>query len=126
MPRFNNIFIGQSSEMIRQLIFLSWNPFSNCMLNKIPKRFRSFYFITAVCFILWMLVLDNNDLISRFRLSAKMNSLENEREYYQEKIEEVNKDRNEVFGDKESIEKFAREKYPMKKESEDIFIVKEE
>ncbi len=96
------------------------------MLNKIPQRYRSFYFISAVCFVLWMLFLDNNDLISRFRLSAKMNSLENEKQYYEEKIVEVEKDRNEVFGNKESIEKFAREKYLMKKESEDIFIVKEE
>lgn len=55
-----------------------------------------------------------------------MNSLENEKTYYQEKIKEVEQDRNELFGDKESIEKFAREKYLMKKENEDIFIVKEE
>ncbi len=58
-------------------------------------------------------------------LGAKLNSLENEQEYYKEKIEEVKKDHDEVFGDKESIEKFAREKYLMKKESEDIFIVQE-
>jgi cell division protein FtsB len=96
------------------------------MFNKIPTRFRSFYFITAACFVLWMLFLDNNDLFSRFKLSRKMNSLENEKEYYQEKIKEVEQDRDELFGDKESIEKFAREKYLMKKENEDIFIVKEE
>ena len=96
------------------------------MFQKIPKRFRNFYFITAVCFVLWMVFLDNNDLFSRFRLSRKMNSLENEKTYYQEKIKEVEEDRNELFGDKESIEKFAREKYLMKKENEDIFIVKEE
>ena len=76
--------------------------------------------------ILWMLFLDNNDVMSRIRLSRKLNSLENEKEYYQEKIKEVEKDRNELFGDKESIEKFAREKYLMKKETEDIFIVREE
>jgi hypothetical protein len=36
--------------------------------------------------------------------------LENERVYYEEKIKEVEKDRNELFGDNESLEKFAREK----------------
>jgi cell division protein DivIC len=96
------------------------------MLNRIPTRFRNFYFIAGIVFIIWMIFLDNNDLLSRFKLSGKLNSLENEKEYYQEKIQEVEKDRDELFGDRESIEKFAREKYLMKKESEDIFIVQEE
>lgn len=55
-----------------------------------------------------------------------MRSLEGEREYYQEKILEVEKDREELLGTRELLEKFAREKYLMKKESEDIFIVVEE
>jgi cell division protein FtsB len=73
-----------------------------------------------------MLLLDSNNLITRFQLSSKLNSLEGEKEYYEEKIKEVEKDRDELFGDRESLEKFAREKYLMKKESEDIFIVEEE
>ena len=47
------------------------------------------------------------------------------KEYYEEKIKEVEKDHNELFGDRESLEKFAREKYLMKKETEDIYIVVE-
>jgi cell division protein FtsB len=70
-----------------------------------------------------MLTLDSNNLFARYQLSAKLRSLENEKEYYEEKIKEVEKDRDELFGDRESLEKFAREKYFMKKESEDIFIV---
>jgi cell division protein FtsB len=72
-----------------------------------------------------MLALDSNNLITRFKLTSKLNSLENEKEYYEEKIEEVTKDHNELFGNKETIEKFAREKYLMKKETEDVFIVVE-
>jgi cell division protein FtsB len=93
------------------------------MLTKLPRVFRNFYFIAFVVFLLWMLLLDSNNLIARFQLSSKLNSLENEKEYYQEKIKEVEKDHNELFGDSESLEKFAREKYLMKKESEDIYIV---
>jgi cell division protein FtsB len=54
-----------------------------------------------------------------------LNALENEKEYYEEKIKEVEKDHNELFGDRASLEKFAREKYLMKKETEDIYIVVE-
>ena len=95
------------------------------MLKKLPKPFRNFYFLTAFFFVLWMIALDSNNLFMRYQLSSKLRSLENERVYYEEKIKEVEKDRNELFGDNESIEKFAREKYLMKKESEDIFIVEE-
>ena len=76
-------------------------------------------------FLCWMLLLDSNNLISRFQLSSKLGALENEKEYYEEKIKEVEKDHDELFGDQESLEKFAREKYLMKKESEDIYIVVE-
>jgi cell division protein DivIC len=95
------------------------------MLKKLPRPFRNFYVVTTLVFILWMILLDSNNLIARFQLSSKLNSLENEKEYYEEKIKEVEKDRDELFGDSESIEKFAREKYLMKKETEDIYIVVE-
>lgn len=93
------------------------------MLNRIPKIFRNFYMISGIIFLTWMLFLDSNDFISRWKLSAKLRSLENEKEYYEEKIQEVEKDRNELFGDRESLEKFAREKYLMKKENEDVFVI---
>ena len=95
------------------------------MLKKLPKVFRNFYFLTAFFFVLWMIALDSNNLFTRYQLSSKLRSLENERVYYEEKIKEVEKDRDELFGDNESLEKFAREKYLIKKETEDIFIVEE-
>jgi cell division protein DivIC len=96
------------------------------MMKKLPKAFRNFYVITLVIFLAWMLLLDSNNLVARYQLGSKLNSLEEEKEYYEEKIREVKKDRSQLFGDKESIEKFAREKYLMKKESEDIYIIVEE
>lgn len=96
------------------------------MLKRIPPVFRNFYVVGIVFFLVWMTFLDQNDFVSRFRLTSKLKSLENEKEYYKEKIQEVEKDRDYLFGDRESIEKFAREKYLMKKETEDIFLVVEE
>jgi cell division protein DivIC len=95
------------------------------MFKKLPPVFRNFYAMTAICFLIWMIFLDSNDLISRFKMKAKLNSLESEKEYYHEKISEVEKDREELMTNRELLEKFAREKYLMKKESEDIFIIEE-
>jgi len=96
------------------------------MIKKLPKAFKNFYIVATLIFFFWMIALDSNNLIARFQLSSKLNSLENEKEYYEEKILEVEKDHNELFGDRESLEKFAREKYLMKKETEDIYMVVEE
>jgi len=96
------------------------------MLKRLPPAFRNFYFVTAISFLAWMIFLDSNDLISRFKMSSKLRSLEREKEFYQEKISEVEKDRTELMTNKELLEKFAREKYLMKKESEDLFIIQED
>lgn len=76
--------------------------------------------------MVWMLFLDSNDLVSRFRMTAKLIALEREKAYYQEKIAEVEKDRQELMTNKETLEKFAREKYLMRKETEDVFVIVEE
>lgn len=95
------------------------------MFKRIPGLFKNFYFLTAFLFVVWMIALDSNNVFTRYELSSKLDRLEDEHEYYVEKIEEVRKDHDELFGDQMSLEKFAREKYLMKKESEDIFIVEE-
>ncbi|HEX8041139.1 MAG TPA: septum formation initiator family protein [Chryseosolibacter sp.] len=98
----------------------------DAMFKRVPRIFRNFYFVTLAIFFGWMLLLDSNNIVARYQLGSKLNSLEDEKEYYEEKIKEVKKDRSELLGDKESIEKFAREKYLMKKETEDIYIIVEE
>ena len=95
-------------------------------MNKLPKFTRNFYFITGALFFAWILFIDNNDLITQFQLQQKLNSLENEKEYYQEKIADVRKERNELLSNDNLLEKFAREKYLMKKNSEDLYIIVEE
>ncbi|MDX5348492.1 MAG: septum formation initiator family protein [Hymenobacteraceae bacterium] len=93
------------------------------MLNRIPKFFRSFYFITGFLFLAWMLFFDSNDLVTQFQMSQKLSDLEGEKEYYLEKIEEVQKDRKELLSNPELLEKFAREKYLMKRPNEDVYIL---
>lgn len=96
------------------------------MLKRVPSFFKNFYFSAGLFFVVWLAFFDSNDLMSRFRMSRKLGQLENEKEYYQEKIKEVEKDRHELMTNQELLEKFAREKYLMKKESEDIFIIADE
>lgn len=59
-------------------------------------------------------------------MRSKINQLENEQKYYREKIEEDKRKKEELLGNRDNLEKFAREQYLMKKENEDIFIIVKE
>jgi cell division protein FtsB len=93
------------------------------MFRKLPPVFKNFYFIVGVIFIIWMLFIDSNDLYSQFKKRGKLRELEQQKAYYTQMIKEVEKDREELLSNNELLEKFAREKYLMKKESEDLYIL---
>lgn len=94
--------------------------------QRIPPFFRNFYFLIFFLFLIWMLFFDANDIISQIRLGSKQAELESSQEFYEEKILEVKNDKEALLNDKDLLEKLAREKYLMKKNNEDVFIVVEE
>lgn len=87
------------------------------------KIFGNFYVLVSSIFLIWMLFFDSNDFFSLYALRSKVTELEDQKAYYQKKIEEVKKERQELFSNPDKLEKFAREKYLMKKEHEDLYIV---
>lgn len=84
---------------------------------------RSFYFLTGVGFLVWMLVFDANDLGKQVDIYRKWQELRSEKQYYLDNIEVVKKDRAELMSSPALLEKFAREKYLMKRPGEDVFVL---
>jgi len=84
---------------------------------------RNKFVITILIFTVWILFFDQNNLIDRFSSMKKLKSLEKEKIYYKNKIEEDQRRIKELTSDKDDLEKFAREKYLMKRDNEDIFVV---
>ena len=70
-----------------------------------------------------MAFFDSNDFGSILKLNKKIAELREEAEFYDEKIRIVEKERLEVFGNHKQQEKFAREKYFMKKKNEEVFVI---
>ncbi len=95
-------------------------------LDRVPKFFKSFYFLVGFFFLLWLLFFDSNDLFTQSKLSKKNRELRESKEFYEDKILEVKNDREALLTDEEALEKLAREKYLMKKDSEDVYIIVEE
>lgn len=96
------------------------------IIARIPPILKNFYFLTFLFFFFWMVLFDSNDLITQTKLSAKEIELERAREFYLQKISEVKADREALLNDKDLLEKLAREKYFMRKENEDVFVVVEQ
>jgi cell division protein DivIC len=91
--------------------------------DRIPSILRNKYFLTILIFLLWIILLDSNNLLSRFREVKELHKLRNDKEYYLEKIEVDRSKLRELKTDNHNLEKFAREQYRMKKADEDLFIV---
>lgn len=76
-------------------------------------------------FVVWMLFFDKNDFITQIKLKSQLYDMRSQRDFYKEQTIVVEQERKELLEDNALLEKFAREKYWMKKESEDIYIVEE-
>jgi cell division protein FtsB len=96
-----------------------------CM-NRLVNTLRNKYYIVTTAFIVWMLFFDRNDLMSQYDYRTQLNKLEAEKEFYIKETEKAKTDLDELTTNKEKLEKFAREKYLMKKDNEDVFVVVEE
>ncbi|MCX8142899.1 MAG: septum formation initiator family protein [Bacteroidia bacterium] len=81
------------------------------------------YFLTAFFFVIWLLFFDKNDIFTQKDLSKQLKRLYEEKRYYKTEIEKNNLLIEEFKNNIESIERFAREQYWMKKDNEEVYIV---
>ncbi len=81
------------------------------------------YLIVAVFFVVWVGFFDVHNFKDQLQYRLKISELEDEKEYYLNKIEEDSLRLNELSTNDENLEKYAREKYHMKKEGEEIFLM---
>ncbi|RTY90283.1 septum formation initiator family protein [Flavobacterium sp. GSP27] len=80
------------------------------------------YVWVLLFFSSWMIFLDNYSYFDHRILDKQIKDLEDNAEYYKD---EIKKDKENIkqLNNSEQIEKYAREKYYMKKDSEDIYII---
>lgn len=88
------------------------------------KSFKNKYILTATAFAVWMLFFDNRDVITtHFKHRGELNRLEESKAYYQNEINKTRKELEQLKSDPRILEKYARERYRMKKDDEDLFVI---
>lgn len=93
---------------------------------KIPPFLKNKYIIAIILVLIWLLFFDNNNFVQQYKFSRDLKRLKAEREYYIREIEKDSLIKYNLENNPEALERFAREQYYMKKENEDIFIIKQD
>jgi hypothetical protein len=92
-------------------------------LRRLYRILKNKYVLFTLVMVCWILFFDRYNLMRRYNDLKDLREAQAEKTYYEKQIQEVAKAKDELFSDKKKLEKFAREKYYMKKDSEDLFIV---
>ena len=95
------------------------NPFKP-LLNSIPAPMRNKYFLSLVFFAGWMIFVDKHDVLTQYRLSKTQSRLEQEVDFYKDKVVEARQKRIELGRNQEE---FAREEYYLQRSGEDVYLI---
>ncbi len=90
------------------------------------RIFINKYVIVLIVFLVLLAFFDKNNLMYRWRTKRNVQALKKEIKYYKDEIEDNKSKVYDLQSDLNTLEKHAREEYFLKRENEDIFIIKEE
>jgi cell division protein FtsB len=93
------------------------------MWHKIPPVFRNKYVLVITAFLVWLTFFDRNNFISQVRLGRILSEKRAQKKFYQDEIKRDSISMHELMSDTVLLEKFGREKYLMKKDDEDIYLI---
>ncbi|HYH16489.1 MAG TPA: septum formation initiator family protein [Flavisolibacter sp.] len=93
------------------------------VLRVIPAFLRNKFLVAVTAFAVWMLFFDKNDLFAQLERRQELHELNKSKDYFTEQIEQERRFSKELKDNPATIEKFAREKYFMKRDGEDLFLV---
>ena len=95
------------------------------LYQKLPAPLRNKYIITFIVFLVWIFFIDTFDIITQIKMNKEFKQLKEQQEFYKS---EVKKDSTIIYNlnnNPEEQERFARERFLMKKDNEDLYIVRE-
>jgi cell division protein FtsB len=92
-------------------------------MKKVFRIITNKYLLTLLFLIAWVLFFDEMDYFIQKERLSELNKLNIKKAYYKKEIETAQQELSDIKNNKEALEKFAREKYLMKKDGEDIFII---
>jgi len=94
--------------------------------SRIPVWLKNKYFLATAVFVFILLFFDRNDLFVQWDRNRQLNQLTQSKGYYEGAIRTQKAELQQLKADPATLERYAREKYLMKKDNEDLFLIREE
>ena len=95
------------------------------LLNLIPAWLKNKYFLSVSAFIVWILFFDPRDVFTQMEHRRELKELQVSKAWYQKEIAKESVEAEQLKTNPATIEKYAREKYLMKRDNEELFLVPE-
>jgi len=92
-------------------------------LKNIPRWLRNKYLITGIGFIVWMFFIDRNDFPTQWKRIQELRTLQQSEQTMDNQISETKQELELLKTNPSTLEKYAREKYMMKRDNEDLYII---
>ncbi len=92
-------------------------------MRKAVRFLLNKYVLSFSVFGAFMLFFDKNDIFTQMERKNNLGQLQQKKEHYTNEIAHTQKMLADLQNNSEALEKFSREKYYMKKDNEDIFII---
>ena len=92
-------------------------------MHKLSRFFTNKYLITGTAFAIWMMFFDRNDVSLQLRRIHELQKLQESEKVMDGQITDTKHELSLLKTNPQTLEKYAREKYLMKKENEDLFII---
>jgi cell division protein FtsB len=93
------------------------------LVDFFKKYINNKYFYTALAFVVWMFFFDSDNFREQISLSQRIKGLEKQKSFYTKEIEKNKSALNALQYDTTKLEDYARKRYFMKKDNEDIYVV---
>lgn len=95
-------------------------------MERFLRAIRNKYLIAVVAFVVWMLFFDRHDMATQYSYYSQLKGLKAEKEFYTSEIDRIAKAIHDLNNDPKEQQRVARERYQMKKDNEDIFVIVEQ
>lgn len=86
-------------------------------------RYNLHYLLVLGGFVVWMLFFDEKDYYTQKKRKQELEKMEQKINFYKTEIAKTRKQINALDKDPAMLEKFAREKYFMKRDNEDVYVI---
>ena len=94
------------------------------LLTYIPSFFKNKYFISFAAFCVIIFFLDKNDFFTQYERRKELRDLQQSKQHYSTQLAAERKELQALETNPAAVEKIAREKYLMKRDDEDVYLIK--